>query len=216
MEGDAVERTPPTRMALLAKRAQIRLAEQGRDLLISKRAALLKELQALAARVLAGSERLDQIAATARRSLVEAEALDGPEAVRAAALATRRSLTLQAQTVSIMGVRLPDIVIPPVNRALLARGYGLTGATPRIDAAAEAFEALLDLGLRLAAQEVKLRRLSQEIRVTTRRINVLDQEVIPRLRAERDAIEAVLAERERETIFRLKRLVAARRAREEA
>lgn len=211
-----MERTPPTRMALLAKRSQIRLAEQGRDLLISKRAALLKELQALAARVLAGSERLEQVAAMARRSLVEAEALDGPEAVRSAALAARRSLTIHARTVNVMGVHLPELAIPLINRALPARGYALTGATPRIDAAAEAFESLLDLGLRLAAQEVKLRRLSQEIRMTTRRINVLDQEVIPRLRAERDAIEAVLAERERETIFRLKRLVAIRRAREEA
>jgi len=85
-----------TRSELLARRARIRLAGQGRDLLKDKRAALMREFAGLQAEVLAELRRLEQGASAARRALAEAVAFDGPEAVGAAALAAGPQLTATA------------------------------------------------------------------------------------------------------------------------
>ena len=71
----------------------------------------------------------------------------------------------------------------------------------------------------VAAAELSLRRLAEEISRTTRRVNALEHVVVPRLERERDAIAMVLAERELEDRVRLRRARAAghrRRAREAA
>ncbi len=53
---------------------------------------------------------------------------------------------------------------------------------------------------------MRLRRLAEEIGRTTRRVNALDNVLIPHLEAQRDYIQMVLEEREREDLFRLKRV----------
>ncbi len=115
-------------------------------------------------------------------------------------------MTVQAGVTSIMGVRVPDISYVPVGRLCTSRGYSLAATSPRIDAVADRFEAEVDLLLRVAADEVRLRRLAVAIGTTTRRVNALEHVVIPRLVAERNRIQAVLEAREREEHFRLKRV----------
>jgi V/A-type H+-transporting ATPase subunit D len=58
--------------------------------------------------------------------------------------------------------------------------------------------------------------LAEEITRTTRRVNALEHVVIPRLESERDAIQAVLDERELEDRVRLRRARAAGRRRDAA
>jgi len=205
-----VEHASPTRMNLLARRAQIELAQQGRDLLTDKRNALIKELQKLAEQVMVRSDALDEAAADARHALAEAEAYDGPEALRSAALATRKGIQVEARIANIMGVQVPELAAPPVSRRLDERGYALTASTPRIDAVADRFENVVGLMLTLSSQEIRLRRLAQEVRSTTRRMNALEHVLLPRLRAEKDYIQMMLEERERENIFRFKRLQQSR------
>ncbi len=205
-----MEHASPTRMNLLARRAQIELAQQGRDLLTDKRNALIKELQKLAEQVMVRSDALDEAAADARHALAEAEAYDGPEALRSAALATRKGIQVEARVANIMGVQVPELAAPPVGRRLDERGYALTASTPRIDAVADRFENVVGLMLTLSSQEIRLRRLAQEVRSTTRRMNALEHVLLPRLRAEKDYIQMMLEERERENIFRFKRLQQSR------
>jgi V/A-type H+-transporting ATPase subunit D len=202
-----------TRMELLARRARIALARQGRDLLREKRDALLKELRALLGAVLAGSDALERAAAASRRALGLAEALEGPESVRSAALAATGDALVDAGATLLMGVSLPDIRRRAIGRPRSGRGYSVAGTSARIDAVAERFEAEVDLILELAASELKLRRLAAEVGRTTRRVNALELAVIPRLEAERDRIEAALDEREREERFRLQKTKARRAAR---
>ena len=205
-----MERVSPTRAALLAKRAQIELAEQGRDLLTEKRNALLKELQKLAQRVVVASDALEGAAAEARLVLYEAEALEGPETIRSAALAMRGETRVESKVVNVMGAQVPEFRIGAVSRGILQRGYAVTATTARVDAVAQQFEALLDLILAITAMEVRLRFLAREIRTTTRRVNALDSVLLPRLRAERDYVYMMLEEREREVVFRFKRLQRSR------
>lgn len=204
-----MEQVNPTRMELLAKRAQLALAGQGRDLLKEKRNALWKELLKTAHSVMGESSALDQLAGEARQALAWAEALDGRERVQSAAFAARRNVTIEVTGANVMGVAVPAIERKKLARSNVQRGYSLASTSSRVDGAAARFEDELELVIELAAEEMRLRRLSEEIRKTTRRVNALETILLPRLEAQRAYIESVLEEREREDTFRLKRVKAA-------
>lgn len=201
-----MEQTRATRAELLSKKNQIALARQGRDLLKEKRNALLKEFMRTAEQVMRGSDELEQSVNESMHALALAEALDGPEMVRSAAFAARGQVTLNISSTNVMGIFLPLIERKRLSRSPLDRGYNLSTVSTRIDATASAFEAQLDLVIDLAAGEMRLRRLAEEIGRTTRRVNALDNFLIPRLEAQRDYIQMILEERERENLFRLKRV----------
>jgi V/A-type H+-transporting ATPase subunit D len=204
-----MEQVNPTRMELLAKRGQIALARQGRDLLKEKRNALWKELMKTADVVMRGSNELEQVAGEARRALAWAEAFDGREVVQSAAFAARREVSIEVSGVNVMGVPVPLIERKKLARSSAQRGYSLASTSYRIDLAAARFEDELELVIELAASEMRLRRLAEEIRKTTIRLNALEMVLLPRLEAQRAYIESVLEEREREDTFRLKRVKAA-------
>jgi V/A-type H+-transporting ATPase subunit D len=195
-----------TRAELLAKKKQLDLARQSRDLLQEKRNALIKEFMRAAEQVMRSGDELEQNVAESARALAMAEALDGPEAVRSAAFAARGQVTVEVIGTNIMGVPVPVIEHRSAVRGPLDRGYSLTGVSSRVDAVAEAFEVQLDLIVDMATTELRLRRLAEEIGRTTRRVNALDNVLIPRLETQRNVIEMVLEEREREDLFRLKRV----------
>jgi len=193
-----------TRMDLLARKAQIALASQGRDLLEQKRTALLKEFLRTADTALERSDALQQSAAGARQALARAETMAGAEAVCSAALASRSGFRLDVTTASVMGVRVPHIEQKRVARSFLERGYSIVNTSIAIDETASAFEGEVEAILQLAEIELRLTRLGDEIQRTSRRLNALDQFLIPRLRAEQDFIQTALDERERADHFRLK------------
>jgi len=199
-----MENVNPTRMALLATKAQLSLAEQGRDLLKEKRNALMKEFMKIADQVMRDSDELEQAAADAHRALARAEVLDGAEAVRSAAFAAQAELTLSVEGAFVMGVPVPIIEQKSAARAVIDRGYSLSGTSARIDEAAERFEAEIDLLIELASSELRLRRLAEEIRKTSRRVNALENILIPRLHERKRYIAMVLEEHAREDLFRLK------------
>ena len=193
-----------TRMDLLARKAQIALASQGRDLLEQKRTALMKEFLRTADTALKRSDALQQTAASARQCLARAETMAGAEAVRSAALASRSGFRLDVTTASVMGVRIPHIEQKRVARSFLERGYSIVNTSITMDETASAFEEEVEAIIQLAEIELRLTRLGDEIQRTSRRLNALDQFLIPRLEAERDFIQTALDERERADHFRLK------------
>lgn len=193
-----------TRMELLARKAQLTLARQGRDLLEQKRTALMKEFMQIADTVMEHSETLFQTAAEAQQALARAEAFAGKEAVQSAALASRAELPLQVTATRVMGVKVPHIEQKRVTRSLLGRGYSVVGTSLTIDEAASAFETEVNAIIQLAESELRLTRLAAEIQRTSRRLNALEHLVIPNLEKERDFIQMALDERERSDHFRLK------------
>jgi V/A-type H+-transporting ATPase subunit D len=193
-----------TRMDLLARKAQIALASQGRDLLEQKRTALLKEFMRTADTALERSDALQTSATYASQSLARTEAMAGAESVRSAALASRGGFSLEVTSSSVMGVRVPHIEQKSASRSFLQRGYSIIGASTSIDETAAAFEREVEAIIQLAETELRLIRLGDEIQRTSRRLNALDHFLIPRLKAERDFIQISLDERERADHFRLK------------
>ena len=202
-----MESTAPTRMNLLAKKAQRLLARQGRDLLEQKREALLREFMKNVDLAMKDGESLDRLAADAAYALAYAKALDGPESVRSASIAVDvDSAGVEVGAVNVMGVSVPTVRRESPRPSPLERGSSLPATSARIDEVAERFEAELDLLVELAAIETRLRRLGDEIKATSRRVNALDNVFLPRLDEEMRRIATTLEEREREDVFRLKRV----------
>jgi V/A-type H+-transporting ATPase subunit D len=193
-------------MELIKKNAQIKLAEQGRDLLREKMDALIQEFFQIMVSVSKSREELDIAAVAAQRSLCVAEAVDDLVALKSASFATKRALTLDIRGKNIMGVPVPLVERKTVSKSVLDRGYSMIGTSGRIDEAAERYETELDLIIVLAETETSLRRLGDEIQNNRRRVNALEQVLIPELKRQAKYIKVAIEEREREDLFRLKKV----------
>jgi V/A-type H+-transporting ATPase subunit D len=201
-----VEQVNPTRMELIKKRAQIKLAEQGRDLLREKMDALIQEFFHIMVSVSKSREELEIASTSAQRSLYVARAVDDPVTLKSASFATKRAVTLDIRGKNIMGVPVPLVERKTVTKSVLERGYSLIGTSGRIDEVAEKYEAKLDLIIELAETETSLRRLGDEIQMNRRRVNALEQVLIPELKRQAKYIKISIEEKEREDLFRLKKV----------
>jgi V/A-type H+-transporting ATPase subunit D len=201
-----VEQVNPTRMELMKKKAQIRLAEQGKDLLKEKMDVLIQEFFHIMKSVSRSREDLDIISDAARMSLLSAMAVDDSVALKSASFASKRALFLDIEGKNIMGVPIPIIQKRSASRKICDRGYSIIGVSGRIDEVAEKFESELDIIIGLAETETTLRRIGGEIQMTRRRVNALEQVLIPELKKEAKYIKIAIEEREREDLFRLKRV----------
>ena len=203
-----MEQVSATRSELLARRARIRLAVQGRDLLKERRSALISEFDRLGMSALESIDLLDREAAGAGQLLGIAIAGEGREPLDSAAFAAEDGIEVSVRTRSVAGVQVVEIEKNEVARARTSRGYSLVATSARIDTVAERFESVLDKLLDVAGLELSVRRLADEIARTTRRMNALEHVVVPRLEAERARISLVLEERELEDRVRLRRMRA--------
>ncbi len=200
------ETISPTRMNLLQRQNQVKLAQQGVDLLKRKRDALVADFFNIVRRALAAREKLTRSAEKAYTLLSLAKAVEGREVLEAAALADPRRLQVEIETRNIWGTRIPTITTDQVRRTILSRGQDPVAVTARIIESADRFEEVLGALLEVASTEVTLRKIGEEIKKTTRRVNALEQVVIPRIRGEIRYIRDVLEQRAREDVFRLKRI----------
>jgi V/A-type H+/Na+-transporting ATPase subunit D len=201
-----MEQVNPTRMELIKKNAQIKLAEQGRDLLREKMDALIQEFFHIMESVSKSRVELESVANSAQRSLLTALAVDDSVTLKSASFATRKGLFIDIKGKNIMGVPVPVLEKKRVSKSVLERGYSIIGVSGRIDEAAEKFEMELDLIIELAETETSLKRLGGEIQITRRRVNALEQIMIPELKKQKKYIKNAIDEREREDLFRLKKV----------
>ncbi len=201
-----MEQVNPTRMELLKKKAQIKMAEQGRDLLRQKMDVLIREFFHIAESFSRSRGELEAVADAAQYSLLIAEGVDDSIALKSASFAARKSLMLEIRGKNIMGVPVPVVEKKRVSKTVLERGYGIVGTSGRIDETAEKFEAEIDILLDLAEKETAMRRLGTEIQMSRRRVNALEQVLIPDLKRQAKYIRISIEEREREDLFRLKKV----------
>jgi V/A-type H+-transporting ATPase subunit D len=197
-------------MNLLARRAQIRLAVDGVTLLKGKREALLKELMARARELRDLRRELHRRGRAAVAALAMARAVRGTPSIRSAALAGRRELQLSVRHQEVWGLPLTDVEHSGVVRKAGERGVGRLDCSSHVIEAAETAEKMLERLIECAPAEANLQILGDEVRKVNRRINALEESLLPRLRRDVRTIGRVLDEREREDRFRLKRIKAKR------
>lgn len=207
------EQIAPTRSNLLQRRDQLNLANRGADLLKRKRDALIGEFFSLVQESLKARRALNSSSREAYFSLFLAKAWDGPEAVESLSLAGNKQLELDIKVQNLFGVKVPQIQPPEFDKTLPFSPVGAGART--LDAAAQ-FRALTEALIQVAATETRLRLVGEEIKKTSRRVNALEQIVIPGVQAEIRGIRSVLDQRALEETTVLKRIKAKLDAREEA
>jgi V/A-type H+/Na+-transporting ATPase subunit D len=192
----------PTRMNLLARRSQLGLASRGVELLEKKRDALVKEFFGNVHEALKARRQLYETAQKAHQNLMVAKAFDGPEAVEVLSLGMPIRFSAQAEIDSVWGTRVPRLAIEVSHEATMSP----LAVGGRTIVAQAAFHRLCQVLIQVANSEARLRRIAGEIKKTARRVNALQQAVIPGIRAQIRAIQQALDQQEQEDIFRLKRI----------
>jgi V/A-type H+-transporting ATPase subunit D len=199
-------------MGLLEARSRLGVAAKGARLLRSKREVLAGEFFRLMREVLQGRERLDAALLEAARALAVAGAREGRAVLGSLGAAGEREIPVAVTHRRVWGVPVPRIESPRLVRPALARGASPAGTSLSAQEAARRHEEALEVLLSIASRELYLRRLGEEIQDTSRRINALEQLLVPRLGREAARVEAALEERAREDVVRLKRFRRRRRA----
>jgi V/A-type H+-transporting ATPase subunit D len=195
-------------MGLLTTRARRGIAVQGTRLLRSKREVLTLDFFRLVHGLMAGRERLEESLRLASKALTLARALEGEEALGSLALAAARDIPVEIGRRKVWGIPMLDVTGPRLLRPRNARGASPHSVHLGAAEAARTHEEALEILLTICCREIRLRRLGEEIRKTSRRINALEQSLIPRLEGDMSRIELALEEREREDRSRLKRFKA--------
>ncbi len=207
------ETIAPTRSNLLARRDQLKLANRGADLLKRKRDALIGEFFDLVKASLQARRDLTKASQEAYLSLFLANAWDGPEAVKSLALAEDASVEIGLTVENLFGVKVPQVKAPTFGPGT---AFSPVGAGSRTLDAAQQFKALTEAIIRVAATETRLRRIGEEIKKTSRRVNALEQLVIPGIARQIKDIRSVLDQRALEEVTVLKRIKSKLEAREAA
>jgi V/A-type H+/Na+-transporting ATPase subunit D len=192
----------PTRMNLLTRRGQLGLAVRGMDLLEKKRDALVQEFFANVHEALEARRQLYQAAQESHRALMLAKSFDGPEAVESLSLGMPVRFEAQAGVDNVWGTKVPRLAISSSQETTMSP----LAVGGRTIAAQAAFQKLSNVLIQVANSEARLRRIAEEIKKTARRVNALQQSVIPGIRSQIRFIQQALDQQEQEDIFRLKRI----------
>ena len=200
----------PTRYTLLRIKGRREVLMRGMELIRQRREALTKEFMSLVEECLNRREEVVAHAQRAQRKL-EFALIMNPASVDSLSIALKRHISVDVRVKNIWGVNVPEIEDVPLTRGLKAMGVSaIVESAQTLDAATE-FEALMERLIKIASRETRLVRIAEMIRKDTRRINALEEVVLPQIERHIKAIERVLEEREREEVFRLKRYKTMRR-----
>jgi V/A-type H+-transporting ATPase subunit D len=133
--------------------------------------------------------------------------------IESLAATSEREVGVDVEERNAMGVRYRELTAyGPFVRTPDQRGYDYTVTTPHLEESIHLFESIVETMLEIAAFENKLKMLGEEILRVTRRTRVLEERVLPRLRAEIRTIVQFLGEREREAHYRLKKFKTGRQS----
>jgi V/A-type H+/Na+-transporting ATPase subunit D len=196
---------PVTKGNLLQLKEDLALAEEGRQLLDEKREIILRELFSHLEDTRRTRAEAARLLAEAYAELSAACAVLGREQVARAALASPAPDEITIQERSLFGV-----VLPLLNWEAESKPppWGLLGTSLELDLAREKFLAAMRRLVELAELEIAFQRLAVELRKTQKRVNALQNLLIPQYRETLNYIESSLEEREREALFQLKRMQA--------
>ncbi len=194
-----------TRHNLRQLKERRRVVLNCNGILKGRRQALIKKFLEIGRPLLASREETRSRYGQGIRELQTSIGLEGEEYIAALALISQRHLGLKLVDLNILGLRYRDLQeVESALRPLNERGYDYTSVTPHLDEALQLFETLIDEMLALARYEGMFRRLGEELLRVTRRIRVLEERILPGLQHDIRQIDHYLAERERETYYRMK------------
>jgi V/A-type H+-transporting ATPase subunit D len=202
---DAVK---PTRMELLRLKARIKLANKGLNLLKQKRAALIAEFFKIHKKAANLRKELNETMARAYQSLAVAEMYHGKIALESTAYMVNSMKGLTIKTKNVMGVKIPQLAGRDENFKAIDQQFALMGLSVKVDETISNFEKAMKIVLDITEVENALRRILLEIDKTKRRVNSIENVLVPRLKGQARYISMRFDEMERETFVTLKTIKA--------
>ena len=199
---EIVENIHPTRMELLEMNKRIKLATKGHKLLKQKRDSLVVEFFKMIDDAKKIQVNLGEAMSKGYGDLVRAEALMGLNEVESIANGIPAMPDITVEYKNVMGVQIPKIELEDEKKPGI--GYNSMLASSKLDDAVDNFDIILEEIIKLVEKEEGIRRLSEEIKRTRRRVNALEYVLIPKLTNTQKYIRMRLEELERENFFRLK------------
>ncbi|MCE5259365.1 MAG: V-type ATP synthase subunit D [Chloroflexi bacterium] len=192
-----------TRSNLILAKQQLALARQGYKLLDRKREVLMLEIMRVIGQAEDIQGQTNEQFKQAYAILQQARAAMGTERVMRFALSRVSDVDTHVTPRSVMGVPVPEVTIyAPQSR--LPYGFGDTSVV--LDRAQHEWAEVVDLLGPLANYVTTVWRLTLELKRTQRRVNALRSVFIPAYEETVRYIEATLEEKDREDLFRLKRV----------
>lgn len=187
----------PTKGFLMEMKRRIGFIERGTEFLKLKRDHLAKELTS-SIEVLKGRRRLLlENLRMAYRAVTAAYISLGPTEVRSQASSIKSRLELEILPRSVMGVRYPFIKVE--KEPQIAGELDIT-----LSEAAEKVLAILEEIIQLAEFEARAERIADELGKTNRKVNALENTIIPGYKQIIKFIEDKLDEESLEELVRMK------------
>ncbi|HOE66729.1 MAG TPA: V-type ATP synthase subunit D [Candidatus Hydrogenedentes bacterium] len=201
----------PTRMELLRLTRRLRVAQRGHKLLKDKLDGLMKEFMGLAVEYKQARMAIDDELPHVLKLFVLAEVTSSRAITENALETTRQTLDIKQGRRRIVSVVIPQLEFTFGDAQ---GGYSLLHTSPELDQAIARLKAFLPKLLRMAELEETVRRLSEEVEKTRRRVNALEHTFIPRMLETVKYIKNKLDEMERSNTSRLMKIKAQRLAAE--
>ena len=170
----------PTRMELTRLKGRLKTAQRGHKLLKDKRDELMRQFlillrqnQALRAKVEAGLE-------SANAAFTVASAVMSPEVLEQALLYPKQHVELEVQLQNVMSVYVPNYQFQAQTSDLSdIYPYGFAQTSGELDDALANLASVFHDMLELAQVEKSVQLMAREIEKTRRRVNALEHVMIP-------------------------------------
>lgn len=194
----------PTRMELTRLKGRLKTAQRGHKLLKDKRDELMRQFlillrqnQALRAKVEAGLE-------SANAAFTVASAVMSPEVLEQALLYPKQHVELEVQLQNVMSVYVPNYQFQTQTSDLSdIYPYGFAQTSGELDDALANLASVFHDMLELAQVEKSVQLMAREIEKTRRRVNALEHVMIPDYLEKIRYISMKLDENERGATARL-------------
>ena len=193
----------PTKANLIASKNALILAEKGYDLLDKKRTVLIKEMMDLNKNAKTLQSQIEEKFKDSYDELVMATISMGALSFKELGEAAPEENDFEVISRSVMGLELPKV---KYEKKKVKADYSLHKSNAAFDRAKINISEILPVIYELAEIETSVFRLANEIKKTAKRANALDKIQIPKYKHFIREIEDILAEKEREDFFRLKKV----------
>ncbi len=193
----------PSKMNLIKFRRTLSFLKRAHDLLEEKRDILLLEVSRRLGEATKAREELNRLLQSAYASQDAAATAVGTDELRRISASPIATFEITASNKKIMGVTTSAMELTNLKRTV---SYSISQPTVLIDEAAEKFLDALPVIVRVAELESTLINLVEEVKKTQRRINALEQFLIPRYQEAVTLISSILEERDREEFVRVKKV----------
>ncbi len=193
----------PTRMEMTRLKRQLKTATRGHKLLKDKLDELMKQFLEIVRENKRLREQAEAALESAYQNFIIARAVMSESTLAEALMIPQQSVAVKVKNRNIMSVNVPVFDFRKEEGSGDIYPYGTAFTSGELDSAMNSFSDAMEPLLRLAESEKTAQLLAQEIERTRRRVNALENVMIPNYQETIKFIAMKLEENERASTTRL-------------